>query len=87
MEYDRFKRWLLSRLLTKKEVESFFTFLERGNWLIFQDAYPQFLVYEESIKRGQNLFYLLPHLHVSTFMETLWNQFWDEQDSYLLTMV
>ena len=53
------KGGLLSRLLTKKEVESFFTFLERGNWLIFQDAYPQFLVYEESKKRGKNLFYLL----------------------------
>ena len=80
------KGGLLSRLLTKKEVESFFIFLERGNWLIFQDAYPQFLVYEESKKRGKNLFYLLSHLHVSTFMETLWNHFWSEQDSYLLAI-
>ena len=75
------KGGLLSRLLTKKEVESFFIFLERGNWLIFQDAYPQFLVYEESKKRGKYLFYLLSHLHVSTFMETLWNHFWSEQVS------
>jgi len=80
------KGGLLSRLLTKKERVSFFAFLERGNWLIFQDAFPQFLVYEESIRRGQKLFYLLPHLHVSMFMETLWNQFWEEQDSYILTV-
>ena len=80
------KGGILSRLLTQKERVSFFAFLERGNWLIFQDAYPQFLIYEESIRKGQNLFYLLPHLHVSMFMETLWNQFWEEQDSYLLTV-
>ncbi len=77
---------LLSRLLTKKEVESFFAFLERGNWLIFQDAYPQFLVYDVSMKKKQNLSYLLHHLHVSVFMETLWNHFWYERDSYLLTV-
>ncbi|MCQ6276312.1 DUF2515 domain-containing protein [Bacillus sp. V3B] len=80
------KGGLLSRLLTQKERISFFEFLERGNWLIFQDAFPQFLVYEESIKRRENLFYLLPHLHVSIFMETIWDQFWEEQDSYILTV-
>ncbi|MEH7387761.1 DUF2515 family protein, partial [Bacillus sp. JJ1521] len=31
----------LSRLLTKKEIESYFSFLERGNWLVFQDAFTQ----------------------------------------------
>ena len=80
------KGGLLTDLLTQKERVSFFAFLERGNWLIFQDAFPQFLIYEESMKRGQNLFYLLPYFHVSMFMETLWNQFWEEQDSYVLTV-
>ena len=80
------KGGILSRLLTKKEGVSFFSFLERGNWLIFQDAYPQFLVYEESLKRGRSLFYLLPYLHVSSFMETLWNKFWEDRDTYLLTI-
>ncbi|PFJ91340.1 hypothetical protein COI97_25560, partial [Bacillus cereus] len=46
------------------------------NWLIFQDVYPQFLLYEQSVKRSQRLFHLLPHLNVSTFMETMWNDFW-----------
>ena len=80
------KGGFLSRLLSKKESNAFFNFLERGNWLIFQDAYPQFLVYEESKRSGKNLFYYLPHLHVSTFMETMWNHFWNEADSYLLTI-
>ncbi len=80
------KGGLLPRLLTKNEADSFFTFLERGNWLIFQDAFPQFLVYEESKKNGQNLFYLLKHLHVSTFMETIWHHFWREHDPYILTV-
>nr|WP_309099505.1 DUF2515 domain-containing protein [Fredinandcohnia onubensis] len=76
----------LSRLLTQKEAESYFSFLERGNWLIFQDAFPQFLLYEASKRYQRNLFYLLPHFHVSMFMETMWNYFWVKQDTYLLTM-
>lgn len=80
------KGGLLPRLLTKKECQSFFTFLERGNWLIFQDVFPQFLLYEESIKREKNLFYLLPHFHVSLFMEIIWNHFLEDYDSYTLTI-
>nr|WP_238322850.1 DUF2515 domain-containing protein [Gorillibacterium massiliense] len=76
----------LTRLLSKKEQESFFHFLERGNWLIFQDAYPQFLLYEESLKQNRPLFYLLPHLNVSTFMETVWNYYWSVRDPFILCM-
>ena len=61
-------------------------FLERGNWLIFHDAYPQLLIYEESIKQGRNLSYLLPHLFVSSFMEIVWTYFWGHKDSSLLTI-
>ena len=80
------KGGFLTKLMTGKERKSFFAFLERGNWLIFQDAYPQFLLYEESIKTGKNLFYLLPFLNVSTFMETIWNYFWQQRDSSILTI-
>lgn len=76
----------LTRLLTKKERNAYFTFLERGNWLIFQDAYPQFLLYSESLKRGKPLFYLLSYLDISTFMETIWNYFWKKSDPYILTI-
>lgn len=44
---------LLSNLLSEQERQDFFSFLERGNWLIFQDIYPQFLLYEESLKRNK----------------------------------
>jgi hypothetical protein len=77
---------LLTRLLSKKERNSFFSFLERGNWLIFQDAYPQFLLYRESLIQNKPLFYLFPYLNISTFMETVWNHFWVNKDSYILTM-
>jgi hypothetical protein len=75
----------LSRLMTYKERETFFSFLERGNWLIFQDAYPQFLVYEESLNHKENYFHLLPHLHVSTFMGKIWSYFWRTRDPSMLT--
>ncbi|KPU55695.1 DUF2515 domain-containing protein [Bacillus wiedmannii] len=67
---------LYTKILSEKDQITFFSFLERGNWLIFQDVYPQFLLYEQSVKRAQKLFHLLPHLNVSTFMETMWNDFW-----------
>ncbi|MCG7334673.1 DUF2515 domain-containing protein [Sporosarcina sp. ACRSM] len=76
----------LSKLMQKQTKRDFFSFLERGNWLIFQDAYPQFLLYAESKSRNRNLFYLLPYLHVSRFMEVIWNHFWRERDCYLLAI-
>ncbi|GIN61158.1 hypothetical protein J27TS8_11510 [Robertmurraya siralis] len=80
------KGGLLTRLLSRTEALNFFNFLERGNWLIFQDAYPQFLLYEESLRSGKNLFYLLPFFHVSQFMETIWNDFWYYHDPSILTI-
>lgn len=77
---------LITKLLNKEECSSFFQFIERGNWLIFHDAYPQLLLYEESKKVGRNLFYLLPHLDVSLFMKVLWEDFWLNHDSSLLTV-
>ncbi len=77
---------LLSRLLSKKEQQEYFDFLERGNWLIFQDVFPQFLLYEQSLKRQTNLFYLLPYLHVSVFMEVIWNYCWENRNPYILAI-
>jgi len=74
----------LTKLLSHKEQDSFFHFLERGNWLIFQDIYPQFLLYDESLKQNRPLFYLLPQLNVSMFLETVWNYFWRVRDTYIL---
>lgn len=77
---------LLSRLMSEKKQEEFFEFLERGNWLIFQDAFPQFLLYAESIRQGRSLFYLLPCMGISRFMEVIWDDFWQRRDSYILAM-
>jgi hypothetical protein len=77
---------LLSRLLSNKEKRSYFSFLERGNWLIFQDAYPQFLLYHESLKRNIPLFFLFPFFNISIFMETIWNYFWRNQNKSILTI-
>jgi len=76
----------LSRLMNEQSRLDFHSFLERGNWLIFQDVYPQFLLYEESLFQSRNLFYLLPYLNVSAFMEVIWNHFWEESDSYSLAI-
>ena len=76
----------LPRLLSNKEVGEFFSFLERGNWLIFQDAFPQLLLYEESKKRKMNLAYLLPHFFVSVFMDKVWTHFWKNRNSSILTV-
>ena len=77
---------LHSKLMNENTKQSFFSFLERGNWLIFQDAYPQFLLYAESMKRNQNLFFLLPHFNVSIFMEVIWNYYWEKRDGYTLAI-
>ncbi|WP_257985210.1 DUF2515 domain-containing protein [Bacillus sp. T33-2] len=77
---------LLCRLLSEQTKKDFFAFLERGNWLIFQDAYRQFLLYDVCMKRKQNLFYLLRYLNISVFMETIWEHFWKCRNHYILTI-
>jgi len=76
----------LSEVLHQTKKIDFFMFLETANALIFHDAYPQLLLYEESKKQGQNLFHLLPYFHVSSFMLPIWNHFFEYKDSKLLTI-
>ncbi|KOP83203.1 DUF2515 domain-containing protein [Cytobacillus solani] len=56
----------------------FFTY-ERANWLIFQDAFPQLLLYQYSTKIKRPMFHLLKFFHVSSFMEREWQMFWEER--------
>ncbi|MDR6881580.1 hypothetical protein J2X61_003344 [Bacillus sp. 3255] len=77
---------LLPRLIDEELVEHLFAFLERANALIFQDAYPQLLLYDASVRQRKNLFHLLPHLHISMWMRPVWDQFWASHDSALLTI-
>ena len=77
---------LLTKLLPEKDQKAIFSFLEHGSWLIFQDVFPQFLVYDLSVRSNQEMFHLLPFFHTSTFMETIWRYFWHSGDSYTLAI-
>ncbi|MGG3281653.1 DUF2515 family protein [Paenibacillus solani] len=80
------KGGLMSDLTNPKFKNNLYLFLERCNALIFQDAYPQLLLYMHSRKEGKPLFHLLPHFHVSSFMTPFWEQFWQDGGSSLLTI-
>ncbi|WP_338470056.1 DUF2515 family protein [Niallia sp. XMNu-256] len=70
----------MPRLLDKKTRETIYFTYEKANWLIFQDAYPQLLLYQYSKLKKQPMFHLLKHFHISSFMEKEWNALWYVQD-------
>ncbi len=76
----------MNDIIKDKERQSFFLFLEKANAYIFQDAYPQLLLYSESKKRKKSLFHLLPLFHVSSFMSVIWENFWKKRESDVLTI-
>ncbi|MGM7722044.1 DUF2515 family protein [Metabacillus sp. Hm71] len=80
------KSSLIGRFLADKEKEKLFHFLERANALIFQDAYPQLLLYEISKRENTSLFHLLPALRITKFMIPVWEHFLLSSNSQLLTL-
>jgi len=76
----------LQSVLDEEGRQSFYRFFERSNALIFQDAFPQLLLYAKSRETGRSLFHLLPHFHVSRFMQPFWERFWIDRSSPLLTV-
>jgi len=80
------KGGLLSKLLGADVRNRLFDMLEQSNASIFGDAYPQLLLYEESLRAGKPLFHLLQACGVSRFMHPVWELFWEARDSVLLTM-
>jgi len=76
----------LPRLLTNQESEGFYAFLEKGNWIIFADAFPQLLLYEKSKQEQKNYSYLLSSFNVSVFMEVIWSFFLKNSDSQMITL-
>lgn len=76
----------LPRIMSSQECDDFYALLERGNWIIFEDAYPQLLLYEKGKQHRKNYFHLLPAFHVSVFMQVLWPFFLDGNDSELITL-
>lgn len=73
------------RILGQEKRQQLFLTYERANWLIFQDAYPQLLLYHYSTKFGKPMFHLLKYFHVSLFMECEWNYYWKVRDCDRLT--
>jgi len=77
---------LISHVLSKKEQNAFFSFLELCNAAIFQDAYPQLLLYEHWKRTGQPSFHLLKKFNVSMFMKSIWNDFLTTGNKQVLTI-
>ncbi|WP_336783062.1 DUF2515 family protein [Paenibacillus illinoisensis] len=77
---------LMHNLQNHTDREHMYRLLERCNALIFQDAYPQLLLYMNSRRIGRSCFHLLSHFHVSAFMTPIWERFWLERCSSLLSV-
>lgn len=76
--------WFL-HIASTTDSSRFFAYLERANWLIFQDAYPQLLLYQEGKQVHRDLTHLLHDFGVSGFMQWTWQRFWQTGNSALLT--
>ncbi|WP_410772029.1 DUF2515 family protein [Fontibacillus sp. BL9] len=79
-------RGRVADLMDETEKRAYYRFLERSNALIFQDAYPQLLLYIKSRELGSSRFHLLSYFHVSGFMRPFWERFWIDRGSALLTV-
>ncbi|MGE6752387.1 DUF2515 family protein [Rossellomorea sp. NPDC071047] len=77
---------LLSHVLSKKEQKAIFSFLELCNSAIFQDVYPQLLLYEQWKNTGHSSFHLLKKFNVSIFMNSIWNDFLTTNNKQVLTI-
>jgi Protein of unknown function (DUF2515) len=74
----------LPELIEPSVIQELYFTLEKGNSMIFHDAYPQLLLYEESKRRKCSLFHLCKFFNVSTFMEGVWEMFFDGDRTPLL---
>ncbi|WP_413361615.1 DUF2515 family protein [Robertmurraya sp. 2P01SA] len=72
-------KWI-PKVIDKHERDVLFHTYEKANWLIFQDAFPQLLLYQYSTKNKEAMFHLLPFFHVSKFMEQEWEYYWHSKD-------
>lgn len=67
--------WFTNLLGLKYRHQLFLTY-EEANWRIFQDAYPQLLLYHYSTKYGRPLFHLCHYFFITKFMKNEWYSFW-----------
>ncbi|TMU86794.1 DUF2515 domain-containing protein [Bacillus sp. BHET2] len=72
------------RLLRSETCDLLFMTFERANWSIFQDAFPQLLLYHYSTIYGKKMFHLCREFQISRFMEKEWDRYWEEKDEIRL---
>ncbi len=80
------KNAYISKVLNESEQSTFYSFLEICNSAIFQDAYPQLMIYEHWKLTGRNCFNILKKFNISTFMLTIWNEFIISKNKEVLTI-
>ncbi|SEP66439.1 DUF2515 family protein [Piscibacillus halophilus] len=68
------------QFLSEDQRKSLYLTYESINWYIFQDAYPQLLIYQLSVEKETPLFFLLKHFQVSNFVEEEWYRYFREHD-------
>ncbi|MGP4071911.1 DUF2515 family protein [Piscibacillus sp. B03] len=64
------------QFLSEDQRKSLYLTYESINWYIFQDAYPQLLIYQLSMEKNTPLFFLFKHFHISKFVEEEWYRFY-----------
>ena len=66
-----------SQLLGPNHKRQLFLTYEEANWRIFEDAYPQLLIYHYSMKIKRPLFHLCPYFFITDFIINEWYSFWE----------
>lgn len=74
------KRHNSSGLMGYDRISVFFSFLEKGNQLIFQDAFPQLILFAAGKRQNKDFSYLLGHFGISPFMIPVWKLFMKQQE-------
>lgn len=72
------------RFLSEKHISTLFLTYERANWTIFEDAFPQLLLYELSKTYNRSFMSSLREFNVSTFMQQEWEHFFATGDQQRL---
>jgi hypothetical protein len=68
------------QLLKPSIRERLFLTYERANWLIFNDVYPQLMIYDYSTKLERPMFHLLHYFNISSFIQREWENFWRDKN-------
>jgi hypothetical protein len=71
---------VFSKLLSPSYRQRLFLTYEQANSYIFQDAYPQLLLYHYSTKYHQPLFHFCRYFSITKFMEREWVEFWKKRE-------